>query len=352
MEDGIKTFPFPVKLDDRVKMVEVEFGTIGYAVVWKLHQAIYGHGYYLKWDIDTQLLFIDDYRLSKVGRNAVSEIVACCIRRGVFESTMFEKYQILTSERIQETFLTAKVRSKKVIMEKCYALPIVYTFIENASKNNRNVNIFWRNADIFKQKKGKEKKGNTPYNPPNDEGLKEDIDGTVAGYLDFMRNHKNITEDLNNPSLLYGIDFELLSKKISESKRYLQSKNSLKWIIGHYSEIISDTYKDFDRNYNLKSKEQKGDLQLWQELMKALQKAKSKRFSESLGEEVYIYLRRDQESDNEMKMIYRNLSQEIMKYFDPNSFLELCSMDENDLKYERARFLKALPNIRRDLEEN
>lgn len=158
MEDGIKTFPFPVKVDDKVRMVEAEFGIVGFAVVWKLHQAIYQHGYYLKWDIDTQLLFIDDYRLSKVGRSAVSEIVACCLRRGVFESSMFENYQILTSERIQETFLTAKERSKKVIVNKDYALPVVYTFIENANKKGKNVNIFFKNADIFpiKERKGKE----------------------------------------------------------------------------------------------------------------------------------------------------------------------------------------------------
>lgn len=159
MEDGIKTFPFPVKLNDRIKLIEAEFGIKGYAVVWKLHQAIYSVGYYLKWDIDAQLLFIDDYRLSDVGRNCVSEIVACCLRRGVFESGLYEKYGILTSERIQETFLTAKARSKKVIVNKDYALPIVYTFMENARRNDKNVNIFWKNADISEQRKGEEKKG-------------------------------------------------------------------------------------------------------------------------------------------------------------------------------------------------
>lgn len=159
MDDGIKTFPFPVKLDDRIALVEAEFGCKGFATVWKLHQAIGARGYYLKWDIDTQLLFIRDYHLSEVGRSCVSEIVACCLRRGVFEPSLYEKYGILTSERIQETFLTAKERSKKVIVNKDYALPIVYTFIENANKKNKNANIFWKNADISEQRKGEEKKG-------------------------------------------------------------------------------------------------------------------------------------------------------------------------------------------------
>lgn len=167
MKCGLKTFPLSVDLDDSVKLVEAEFGIKGYAVVIKLYQAIYSRGYYMKWDIDAQLLFIRDYCLVEVGRSLVSEIVACCIRRGVFESTLFEKYQILTSKRIQETFLNATKRSTQVIFDKEYALPFVYTFIETARKNGKNVNILFKNANSLhadlnkgKESKGKESKGN------------------------------------------------------------------------------------------------------------------------------------------------------------------------------------------------
>lgn len=168
MKHGLRTFPLPVDLDDSVKLVEAEFGIEGFAVVVKLYQAIYSRGYYMKWDIDTELLFIRDYCLSAVGRNLVSEIVSCCVRRGVFESTLFEKYRILTSRRIQETFLTATKRSTEVIFEKDYALDVVYAFIQNADKNGKNANIFFKNADSLhtdcdkgKERKGKENKGNT-----------------------------------------------------------------------------------------------------------------------------------------------------------------------------------------------
>ena len=147
MKHGLRTFPLPVDLDDSVKFVEAEFGIEGFAVVIKLHQAIYARGYYMKWDIDTELLFMRDYCLSAVGRSLLSEIVSCCIRRGVFESTMFEKYRILTSRRIQETFLTATKRNTEVVFNKDYALDVVYTFIQNADKNGKNVNIFFKNAD-------------------------------------------------------------------------------------------------------------------------------------------------------------------------------------------------------------
>ncbi len=166
-----------------------------------------------------------------------------------------------------------------------------------------------------------------------------------------MRDHAYITEDLDNPSDISGIDFSLLSQKIAESSRYLQGKQSLKWLLRHYREIIGDSYKDFNRS-SLPMSEGKGDLQLWQELVKALKAAKEERYCESVGRGSPIYLRLDGAADEEMKVIYRSLSPEIMAYFDPQSFLELCEMSDADLKFERARFLKALPEIRRKREGN
>lgn len=181
-----------------------------------------------------------------------------------------------------------------------------------------------------------------PYNPPTE----DETDAVVASYLEFMREHPDITEDFDNPSDICGIDFALLAQKISESSRYLQGKQSLKWLLRHYREIIGDSYKDFARS-PLPKNDGKGDLQLWQELVKALKAAKEERYCESLGRDSPIYLRLDSSADEDMKALYRGLSPEIMAYFDPQSFLELCEMSDADLKFERARFLKALPELRR-----
>lgn len=253
MEDGIKTFPFPTKLDDRIKMIELEFGIQGYAVVWKLHQAIYSVGYYLKWDIDTQLLFINDYRLSMVGRNLVSEIVASCLRRGVFESSLYEKYQILTSERIQETFLTAKARNKKVIVNKDYALPVVYTFIENASKSGKNVNIFWKNADISEQKKRKEKKGNKYTHI---ESEPRDFETQFKVFCDKWK----ITVDNYSP-LLAELDFDKLNKAYKESAKFLQVApvaRTISWVIKNAASIYASKYKDKKDDSGNEIKKSKG----------------------------------------------------------------------------------------------
>lgn len=238
MKCGLKTFPLPIDLSDEVKLVEAEFGVNGFAVYIKLMQAIYSRGYYMKWDIDTELLFIRDYCLSAVGRNLVSEIVACCVRRGVFDIQLYQKYSILTSKRIQETFLVAMQRSKEIVFEKNYALPIVYEFIGNANKNGKNVNIFLKNVDIFQQKKEKERKYislSSPPTPPMGESEEN------TGLKVFLESHPNIEVDGYNGKIS-DIDFNRLSAAIAESD-FLKEVTSFLWLCNQYEKIISGYYK-------------------------------------------------------------------------------------------------------------
>lgn len=271
MLDGLKTFPLATGLTDSEKMIEAEFGIKGYAVLMKLYQAIYSRGYYMKWDIDTKLLFIRDYYLTEIGGNLVSEIVAACVRREVFDSALYEQYQILTSSRIEETFLNAKQRSAKVIMDKNYALPIVYTFIDNANKKGKNVNIFFKNADSLStfSDKGKERKEkeNTTHtartredNSSCSEELKELPPRTVNE--DFSKrfsafvNRWNIEVDTNSP-LLADFDFGKLDEAFSKSEKFLQRYSSYKflsWIVKNYNSIIKGKYDDHKKEEGAESK--------------------------------------------------------------------------------------------------
>lgn len=264
MKCGLKTFPLSVDLDDSVKLVEAEFGLKGYAVVIKLYQAIYSRGYYMKWDIDTELLFIRDYCLVEVGRNLVSEIVACCVRRGVFESTLFEKYQILTSKRIQETFLNATKRSTQVVFEKEYALPIVYTFIENANKNGKNANIFFKNADSFEERKEKESKVKKSKVKVYSARAREDDDFSVeeeatsskqsatnsdiTAFTRFIEKWHINTGALDNYSAgkISGIDWDAVSEWVAKSS-YLQQQKAVTFYIQHAKEILDGKFFDYER---------------------------------------------------------------------------------------------------------
>jgi len=72
MKSGLEFFPLDVHMDDKVELIEAEFGLAGFAVIVKLYQKIYGAGYYCEWSKEVALLFGKKIGL---GVNAVSEIV-------------------------------------------------------------------------------------------------------------------------------------------------------------------------------------------------------------------------------------------------------------------------------------
>lgn len=150
MQSGIPYFPFDVCSGDKFMLLETEFGLKAFAVIVKLFQKIYGEfGYYCEWTKDIGALFS-----RQIGENGslVSEIVKAAVRRGIFDSSLFEKYRILTSKTIQERYFSAVSRRKSVEADGRYLLIALSDF--------KNVNIFGENADNFKQRKEKKTKVN------------------------------------------------------------------------------------------------------------------------------------------------------------------------------------------------
>lgn len=156
MNNGINYFPLNVHLDDKFELIEAEFGLKGFAIVVKLFQKIYGQqGYYCEWTEDVALLFGKNVGL---GGDAVSEIVRAAIKRGIFDSELYDKYQILTSRGIQERYFEAVSRRKEVEVKKEYLLIKVDQIYKNVRILNENVNISSKNVNISEQKKVEESK--------------------------------------------------------------------------------------------------------------------------------------------------------------------------------------------------
>lgn len=156
MNNGINYFPLNVHLDDKFELIEAEFGVKGFAIVVKLFQKIYGQqGYYCEWTEDVALLFGKNVGL---GGDAVSEIVRAAIKRGIFDSELYDKYQILTSRGIQERYFEAVSRRKEVEVRKEYLLIKVDQIYKNVRILNENVNISSKNVNISEQKKVEESK--------------------------------------------------------------------------------------------------------------------------------------------------------------------------------------------------
>lgn len=158
MKSGIEYFPLDCQLDEKFELIEAEFGLTGFAVVVKLLQRIYsGQGYYCEWTNEVALLFSKKIGL---GCNVVSEIVESSIRRGIFDKSLYENFGILTSRGIQNRYLEAVSRRKKVEVKNEYLLINCDQISKNVDISSENVCRNQNNADISKQSKVKESRVN------------------------------------------------------------------------------------------------------------------------------------------------------------------------------------------------
>ena len=138
MADGIPYVPLDCHFDDdKIPMIEAEFGLVGFAIVVKLFQKIYGGlGYYCEWSERVALLFA---RQIGAGGDVVREVVAASIREGIFNKGMFEKYGILTSRGIQKRFMNVAKRRKQIFNKPEYVLVNNADFSEDVDISSENV---------------------------------------------------------------------------------------------------------------------------------------------------------------------------------------------------------------------
>lgn len=167
---GVEYFPLDVDNDDKLDLIEAEFGLTGFAVIVKLYQRIYKLGYYCEWNEEVALLF--GKRLG-LGGSAVSEIVSAAIRRSLFDADVYNSQGVLTSKGIQKRYFEIVGRRKNVEVEQRYLLVphtlvpdnvhIMYTetpvnaYIECAETSE---NVYRSTQSKVKESKVKESKAN------------------------------------------------------------------------------------------------------------------------------------------------------------------------------------------------
>jgi len=172
IKEGLDYFELDCHMDEKIRLIQAEFGLKGFAVVVLLFMEIYGgKGYYMSWNEDTLLLFaLQNCGAAGGDKNLIEEIVAACIRRDIFSKELFEKYQILTSSGIQKRYLNAVARRENVTLKKEYLLVTDNKKTVSANNNSVNVNRNSKNADSNTQSREEkirvDNKGGGIYIPP------------------------------------------------------------------------------------------------------------------------------------------------------------------------------------------
>lgn len=125
LKTGLDYFSLDCWSDDKLLLIEAEFGLKGFAIVVKLWRWIYRqNGYYCEWNDDTVLLFASQEG-SNCGADCVNEIVSACLRRDIFSKKLYDQYHILTSRGIQKRYAEATIGRSRVEVKKEYLLIIL-----------------------------------------------------------------------------------------------------------------------------------------------------------------------------------------------------------------------------------
>lgn len=180
---GLDYFELDCHMNEKVELIEAEFGLKGFAIIVKLYQGIYsGFGYYCEWTPEISLLWamrlgishggangylgstLDESLLSGYPKNLINNVIAASIRRNIFSRELFQKYHILTSSGIQKRYLNATSKREKVELKKEYLLISVgknsKNVVINSISDRRNANNGVKNTQS-KEEKSRVKKDNT-----------------------------------------------------------------------------------------------------------------------------------------------------------------------------------------------
>lgn len=133
---GLDYFELDCHMDEKVRLIQAEYGLKGFAVFVKLLQEIYGeNGYYCEWTQDRELLFASENGLNNGSLQLLRDIVSACVRRNIFSERLFKEYGILTSSGVQKQYLKATVKREVVELKKEYLLILVPENRENVVIN-------------------------------------------------------------------------------------------------------------------------------------------------------------------------------------------------------------------------
>lgn len=223
-KSGLNYFPLDVdiEIDDKIMLIESEFGINGFGIIIKMLCKIYKNGYYYEWGEKEQLLFS---KRINVDKNEVIECINAALKWDLFDKTIFDRYKVLTSKGIQKRFLEAIGRRKTLEIVKEYWLidmpksEKMTVNIVNVGINGVNVGINGENVVIYPQskvKKSKEKKSKVNESKKDDDiDIDVDDDDNLFGFLEsnFGRTISpieyeqiiNWQKDFNDEIIKYGI---------------------------------------------------------------------------------------------------------------------------------------------------
>lgn len=244
---GLDYFPLDTDIDqdDKLALVEADFGIKGFGIVIKLLMKIYATSYYYKWGEKEQKLFS---RRVNVDIDYLSDVVNATFKWEVFNSELYKEYGILTSRGVQKRYFEACVRRKEVEVSRNYLLlnrnevekykNIVYVNINPASDApNVNINSSSTIEDANTGTQSKVKESRVKESKENNSNKIDDVAVPLGDKAhEFYQQHFQIIE---SPIVSQNIDFwikdlneelviEAMSRAALDQKKYKYAEGIMK----------------------------------------------------------------------------------------------------------------------------
>jgi len=222
IKTGIDYYPLDVNFlqDIKIRKIMRACGIQSITILISLLSSIYrDEGYYVVWDEDMSFLVADEVGASE---GAVREVVKKAVQVDFFSEHVFEKYKVLTSAGIQERYLQAVNRRKRIELISEYLV----VNLDSVTINLDNVYINSINVGRSTQRKGKERKvkdskekNSKKTNTSTSTVSSEEISSIAKIYQDAGFLVDGLTADWIKDSLkIYG--FEWMKNAILEAANY------------------------------------------------------------------------------------------------------------------------------------
>ena len=157
---GLDYFPLDVDMDndDKIALIEAKYGLTGFAIIIKMLMKIYDNSYFYEWTEKEQLLFS---KRVNVDINLLNDVINDCLKWGLFNEKVYKSAQILTSRAIQERYLEAVSRRKRVEIPRNHILIDserinVYKNLIIVDINEQSEELMYEKSTQSKVKKSKE----------------------------------------------------------------------------------------------------------------------------------------------------------------------------------------------------
>ena len=257
IKQGLDYFPLDVDFfnDDKIQLIEAEFGIKGTYIAIRLLTKIYFEGYYYEWSADKCLLLTKNIGTESVSNVLVNEVVNGLIRRGIFSNSIFNQFNILTSTGIQKRFLNAISRRTIIpIIKEIWLIPI---------PKNINVNIYSINDDINSinvgnstQSKVKESKVNVTHIKKSENSNFQNPDEAELIETEEIPFQKSSAKKVS-PTDDISLDDDVFMKNIHNFKNQYPNTKRFQEICMTYGKTIDEAKTLFDEfiKDNIQSKE-------------------------------------------------------------------------------------------------